>query len=54
MQNDPKNNQHEFYVQVSKDDELVNIDSINVNESITLQTLNYKFKCEIMKKVKIS
>jgi len=53
-QNNPKNKKIDSYVQVSKDDKLIDIDTLDKNDILSLQTPNNKFSCKIIQKEKIS
>ncbi len=41
------------FVQVTKEQKIVNIDDCKINENVTLETTKYKFECKILEKNKI-
>jgi len=54
LQNNPSSKLKESYVQVTKDNKLINIDSLKINDNIVLQSLKNTFKCKIVSKDKIT
>ena len=52
-QNNPNNKNLKGYVQVTKDNQIFDINKANLKDLITLETIQYKFICEIKDKYKI-
>ena len=52
-QNNPKNKQKKSYVQITKNDKLIDVDSLNIEDEISLESVNNIFKCKIVAKKKI-
>lgn len=54
VSNHPDKKMKVGFVQVTKDEKIVNIDNFTIHENVTLETTNYKFECRILEKNKIN
>jgi len=52
--NNPKNKEKIGYVQISKNNKLVDMDSLKVDELFNIENTNYTYNCKIIAKEKIS
>jgi exodeoxyribonuclease VII large subunit len=54
LQNNPENKQRKSYVQVTKNNKLVDVENLNIDDSIQLESSKSIFHCKIIKKQKLS
>jgi exodeoxyribonuclease VII large subunit len=52
--NNPKNKEKIGYAQISKNNKLIDINKLEVNDDFEIQSVNYKFNCKIIQKEKLS
>jgi len=54
LSNHPDKKMRVGFVQVTKDQRIVNLDDYKIDDNITLETTSYKFQCKILEKNKIN
>lgn len=54
LSNHPEKKMKRGFVQVTKDEKIINIDDYKIDDNVTLETTNYKIECKILEKNRIN